>query len=137
MTVLASYPLFTVARLAESRDFFTTHFEMSIVFEASWVVMLSHRDDGSLTLGLISSDHPSKPPGPEPFDGRGMILTVQVDDATSLHTTMLERRVPIAYPLTVEPWGQRRFMLMDPSGISVDVVEQIEAAPGFWDQYLG
>ena len=39
------------------------------------------------------------------------------------------------HPLTDEPWGQRRFGIRDPAGVWVDVVEQIEPAPGFWDQY--
>ena len=40
------------------------------------------------------------------------------------------------HPLTDEPWGQRRLMVRDPSGIAVDVVEQIAPVPGFWDAYL-
>lgn len=44
--------------------------------------------------------------------------------------------VSITYPLMDEPWGQRRFGLFDPAGMWVDVVEQIEPAPGFWDRYM-
>lgn len=136
MAVIDTYPLFTVARLAESRDFFTRCFDMSVVFEASWVVMLSHRDDGSISLGLMASDHPSSPPGPEIFEGQGMIWTVQVDDAATLHARLAADGVPIPYPVTDAPWGQRRFMVRDPSGILVDVVEQIEPVPGFWEPYI-
>jgi hypothetical protein len=54
---------------------------------------------------------------------------------------MLARREgdPIALGLmpATEPWGQRRFMLRDPSGIRVHVVEQIEPVSGFWDKYVG
>ena len=38
--------------------------------------------------------------------------------------------------LTDEPWGQRRFGVVDPAGMWVDVVEQIEPAAGWWDPYL-
>ena len=31
------------------------------------------------------------------------------------------------------PWLGRRFVVRDPSGILVDVVEQIEPAPGYWE----
>jgi hypothetical protein len=31
---------------------------------------------------------------------------------------------------------QRRFGLFDPAGVWIDVVEQIEPAPGWWDKYL-
>jgi predicted enzyme related to lactoylglutathione lyase len=136
MPLIDTYPLFTVARLAESRDFFLQCFDMRVVFEASWVVMLSHRDDGSISLGLMASDHPSSPPGPEIFEGQGIIWTVQVDDAATLHARLTAKGVPIPHPLTDAPWGQRRFMVRDPSGVLVDVVEQIEPAPGFWDPYI-
>lgn len=39
-----------------------------------------------------------------------------------------------AYPLRDEPWGQRRFGVYDPAGVWLDVVQQIEPAPGFWDK---
>jgi uncharacterized glyoxalase superfamily protein PhnB len=135
MTILDTYPLFTVSHLKQSREFFVRSFGLRVVFEASWVVMLSHTEVGSISIGLMSSDHPSRPPGPETFDGPGMLLTLQVDDARALHTHLASEGVPITYPLTDAPWGQRRFMVTDPSGIVVDVVQQIEPVSGFWDPY--
>jgi len=44
--------------------------------------------------------------------------------------------VPIAYPLRDEPWGQRRFGLLDPAGTWFDVVQHIESLPGFWAPYI-
>jgi catechol 2,3-dioxygenase-like lactoylglutathione lyase family enzyme len=43
---------------------------------------------------------------------------------------------PIALSLRDEPFGQRRFGLFDPAGVWIDVVEQIEPASGWWNQYL-
>ena len=42
----------------------------------------------------------------------------------------------MTYPLTDEPFGQRRFGFADPSGLWIDVVEQVEPRPGYWDTYL-
>ncbi len=136
MTTLTTYPLITVKDIAASRDFFVTHFGMGVAFQASWVVMLSSTSNGTICLGLMTSDHPSNPPGPEVFDGRGMILTLQVEDAADAHARLGQSGAPIVYGLAEEPWGQRRFMTRDPSGVLVDVVEQIEPVPGFWDKYL-
>lgn len=137
MAALTAYPLITVQDLKASRDFYLTHFEMSVVFEASWVVMLSNATDGAICLGLMSADHPSHPPGPDIFDGRGMIMTLQVETVSDVYARLQQSGAPIVYPLKDEPWGQRRFMTRDPSGVLVDVVEQIEPAPGYWDKYLG
>jgi uncharacterized glyoxalase superfamily protein PhnB len=136
MAGFTSYPLITVTRLQESRDFFVRFFGMSIVFEASWVVMLAHEEGGSIGLGLMTADHPSQPPGPETFGGKGMILTFQVDDAASAYARLKGLGAPIVYDLKEEPWGQKRFMGRDPSGIGIDVVEQTEPAPGFWDKHM-
>jgi uncharacterized glyoxalase superfamily protein PhnB len=136
VAIVDTYPLVTVSHLERSRDFFVSVLGMRVVFEASWVVMLSHLETGSISLGLMSSDHPSSPPGPEIFDGRGVIFTLQVDDARLLSEKLVAAGVPLSYPLTDAPWGQRRFMVTEPSGILVDVVQQIEPAPGFWDPYV-
>jgi catechol 2,3-dioxygenase-like lactoylglutathione lyase family enzyme len=137
MSGLDTYPLITVKKIAESRDFFVKFLGMIIVFEASWVVMLARQEGGPIALGLMRADHPSQPPGPEEFDGKGMVMTFQVEDAAAEHQRLQGERAPIAYGLATEPWGQKRFMLRDPSGVLVDVVEQIEPAEGFWDKYIG
>ena len=136
MPALTTYPLVTVQHLKASRDFFVRHFAMAVVFEASWVAMLADGSDGRICLGLMSSDHPSAPPGPEIFDGHGMIMTFQVEDVSDLYARLKQAGVPLVHEPTDEPWGQRRFMTRDPSGILVDVVEQIEPTPGYWDKYL-
>jgi len=41
-----------------------------------------------------------------------------------------------AYRLRAERWGQQRFALTDPAGTWVDVVEQTDPAPGFWEPYV-
>ena len=50
------------------------------MFEASWFVLLG-RDHGAATIAFMAPDHPSAPPGPEPFSGKGMCLELQVADA--------------------------------------------------------
>lgn len=140
MRVRDLYPLITTPELGAVRDFYVTHFGFAVVFEASWCVYLGGEPDGDgrgAALAFIHPDHPSNPPGPEPFDGRGVILTVEVADAGAAHAALVASGAPIVHPLTDEPWGQRRFMTKDPAGILVDVVEQTEPADGFWEQYPG
>lgn len=45
-----------------------------------------HGVDGTraATLAFMHPDHPSNPPGPEPFNGLGMILTVEVGDVDAV-----------------------------------------------------
>ncbi|NWG54149.1 MAG: VOC family protein [Hydrogenophilaceae bacterium] len=136
MKALDVYPLITTAKLAETRDFYVRHFGATVLFEARWVVVLSLAGErGGFTLAFMTPDHPTRPPGPEAFDGKGMILTVQVADAAAAQAALRGAGAPIDYPLAVEAWGQRRFMTRDPAGVLIDVVEQIAPAEGYWERY--
>ena len=138
MRVRDLYPLITTPALFETRDFYVKHFGFDVLFEASWFVYLSAPgEEGTrgATLAFMTPDHPSTPPGPESFDGKGMILTVEVSDAAAHFERISAAGAPIVHPLTDEAWGQRRFMTRDPSGVLVDVVEQTAPQEGFWEKY--
>jgi catechol 2,3-dioxygenase-like lactoylglutathione lyase family enzyme len=120
-------------KLVECRDFYVRRFGFQVVFEASWFIYLA---SGAYGVAFMSPDHPSQPPGPEAFNGKGMFLTLQVADAKAEFDRLEETGVSIAYPLQDEPWGQRRFGLLDPARMWVDVVQQIEPAAGFWEKYM-
>ena len=134
MRVLAHYPIIVTPKLAACRAFWTAHLGFSVVFEASWFVLLQ-AEGGSANLAGMTPDHPSAPPGPEVFTGQGMCFELQVEDAKAAYEAAVASGLPIGLALTDEPFGQRRFGFTDPAGLWVDVVEQIEPAPGFWERY--
>ena len=134
MRLLDCYPIIMTDKLTECRDFYTGLLGFSVAFQASWFVYLV--SDGATGIAFMSSDHPSRPPGRETFAGQGLLLTLQVEDAAAEHDRLAAVAASaIHHPLTDEPWGQRRFLLRDPAGTWVDVVQQIPPAEGFWDQY--
>lgn len=132
------YPLITTPAMVAARDFHVRHFGFQVLFEARWFVYLSGPADGDgrgATLAFMTPDHPSRPPGPEVFNGEGMLLTVEVADASMLYDKLRREGAPILHPLTDEPWGQRRFMTRDPAGVRVDVVQQIPPQDGYWERH--
>ena len=136
MPLVDSYPVIVTPRLMECRDFYRRWLDAEIVFEASWFVLLSLPGGQGYRVAFMTPDHPSSPPGPEAFSGRGVFLTLQVDDAQAENDRLTRIGAPIAYPLRTERWGQVRFALIDPAGTWIDVVQQVEPQPGFWDPYL-
>ena len=130
------YTIIVTDRRAECRDFYVNWLGFEVVFEASWFVYLASKGEHPFGIAFMATDHPSHPPGPERFSGEGVFLTLQVSDAKAEHARLRAVGAPIVHDLHDEPWGQRRFSLRDPAGTFVDVVEQIDPAPGFWDPYL-
>jgi uncharacterized glyoxalase superfamily protein PhnB len=133
--IVASYPIVVTDKLQECREFYVRWFELSVIFEASWIVVLTS-DGEAPAVAFMHSSHPSTPPEPAPFRGDGMFLTLQVEDAAAEYSRLTAAGLSCALELKDEPWGQRRFAAVDPAGMWVDVVEQTEPAPGWWDEYL-
>lgn len=136
MRVKDCYALITCQNPQAARDFWARHFAASTEFEADWFVLLSLKPDVAgerpFSLAFMRTDHPSRPPGPEAFDGRGMIITVEVADLAAAHEALIASGAPIHYGPADEPWGQRRCMTADPAGVLIDVVQQIAPQPGYW-----
>jgi catechol 2,3-dioxygenase-like lactoylglutathione lyase family enzyme len=136
MQLQSFYPIIVTSHIAACRDFYQRWFGLEIVFESNWFILLESATGDGATLAFMTPDHPSAPPGPEPFSGKGMCLEFQVADAAGEYERFVDGNASIGLDLRDEPFGQRRFGLYDPTGTWIDVVEQIEPADGWWDAYL-
>jgi catechol 2,3-dioxygenase-like lactoylglutathione lyase family enzyme len=131
------YPVFVTKNLNESRAFYAAWFNMQVVFESTFFVLLTTSGERSFSIGFLSEVHPSSPPScPAMNANAGVFLTLQVEDAKADFERLSKGGLKIFYSLKDEDWGQRRFGIVDPNGMYVDVVQQIEAKEGFWDKYL-
>lgn len=128
------YPLVVTPHKNACRNFWARHLGLQVGFDSDWFVWLAS-EDGSLSIAFMTPDHPSAPPGPEPFSGQGLCFEVQVDDAAAAHAAFVASGGRADHPLTDEAFGQRRFGFADPSGLWVDVVQQTAPAAGWWDRY--
>jgi uncharacterized glyoxalase superfamily protein PhnB len=128
------YPIIVTDQMAACRDFYVRRLGFTVGFESSWITYLTS-EGGSASIAFMTTDHPSAPPGPEAYPGTGMCLELQVEDAAGAFRELVANGLEVRYPLTDEPFGQRRFGFHDPAGVWIDVVEQIDSAPGFWDRY--
>jgi catechol 2,3-dioxygenase-like lactoylglutathione lyase family enzyme len=133
--VMDLYPIITATNIEQTASFYMTKLGFTEAFASSWFVLLSSPGPRAFSLAFMSADHPTRPPGPEAFSGKGMMLTLQVADAKARCQSVASSGVPLVHPLTDEPWGQRRCTLKDPAGVLIDIVEQTTPAPGYWERY--
>ena len=136
MRLIDSYTVVVTEATEACRDYYATWFGFEVAFEASWFVLMTHPGEHPLSLAFMRPDHPSVPPSPRAHQGDGSFLTLQVDDATAEYARLVKAGPPLAMALTDEPWGQRRFGVVDPAGMWIDVVEQIEPMAAWWDPYV-
>ncbi|MCI0750989.1 MAG: VOC family protein [Flammeovirgaceae bacterium] len=131
------YPVFITRDLTSSKDFYTRWFNLQVAFESSFFILLISTGERPWSVGFLNESHPSSPPSNPAMNAQaGVYLTLQVEDAKSDFEKLKAAGLKISYALKDEPWGQRRFGVVDPNGMYVDVVQQIEPANGFWDKYM-
>lgn len=114
----------TTPRITESRDFYTEHFGFQVVFQSEWYIHLRH-SSGQLEIGLLQPDHPSQPPVfQSAYRGGGMWLSLEVEDVDAEYARLRER-LPVSVEIRDEPWGERHFAVLDPSGVTVNVMKMV------------
>ena len=111
MTINRAVPNIKSERPAETRDFFVGLLGFEVAMDMGWVVTLASPTNPSAQVTVIANDDPAAPG-----------ISVEVADVDAVHAKAVEQGLEIAYPLRDEEWGVRRFMLREPSGITVNVV---------------
>ena len=132
---LATYPVVVSEAVRKCRDFYVGWFGFEVVFAAEWIAVLGA--GGVPALAFMHPEHPTSPPAPGAYRGHGTFLTIQVADAKHEYERVVAGGLRCELDLTDEPWGQRRFAVVDPAGMWVDVVEQTEPATGWWEHHGG
>lgn len=131
-----AYPVYITKQLTTSCDFYIKWLDFEVVFEASWFVYMQSKGERKVSFALIDETHPSTPPSYGSFNGRGSFMTFQVEDAEAVYQRLQNMQAPVTYHLKKEEWGQLRFGLTDPNGLYIDIVQQVEPAPGYWEKYI-
>lgn len=105
-----------------SRDFYVKLFGCNVVFESDWFVLL---ELGGGEIGFLLPDLEAQAkPFRTPLQGQGMWITIDVEDVDATCERLRALGVNIEVPPRDEPWGERHFVVLDPNGIGVDVVQR-------------
>ena len=118
------FPITITTKLLESKEFYTTFFNFKIVFETDWYIHMRH--ESGTELAVMQPDLSNQPTFLHgAYAGEGIVYSLAVDDAKSEYERLKGLGATIIYELTDEEWGQRHFMLKDPAGVFIDLVQQL------------
>ncbi|MBC7836770.1 VOC family protein [Acetobacteraceae bacterium] len=118
------FPITITSQLAESKEFYTKLFDFEVVFEADWYIHMRH--ESGIEIAVMQPKLANQPEFLHgAYAGEGVVYSFEVDDAKSEYDRLKKLGVNIIYDLKDEEWGQRHFMLKDPAGMSIDVVQQL------------
>ena len=130
MAVRRVVPNIVAPDMDASRAFYCDFLGFDVVMDLGWIVTYASPVNPTAQINVS--------PG-RPLEGAQMqpYLTVEVADVDAVHAAALDRGYEIVRPLTDEPWGVRRFFVIEPGGLVVNVLGHTplgEARPAAEDQ---
>lgn len=119
------YPLVITDKIAETVAFYKDNFDFKAIFEQDWYVQLLHEKSG-VELAFMRPNVETQPVElHKGFSGGGIVFSVEVDDAKAEWQRLKDKNLNVVVSLRDEEWGQRHFIIVDPSGVYVDIVQQL------------
>ncbi len=109
-------------KLAETKEFYTNILGFGVSFENDFYLLM-HTPDKSSEISFLQPNHPSqKPIFQSPFNGKGVYLTIEVEDVDKVYEHLKNKGVVMEIEIRDESWGDRHFAIVDPNGIGIDIV---------------
>jgi predicted enzyme related to lactoylglutathione lyase len=113
MSVQRVVPNIKSAHFDESRTFYTELLGFDVAMDMGWVVTFASPSSPTAQVTLLR-DAGSAAAHPD--------ISIEVTDVDAVHAKAVARGLQIVYPLTDEPWGVRRFYVVDPNGTVINVM---------------
>lgn len=109
-------------KLSETKEFYTGKLGFTVIFENEFYLLLQ-TPGGSDQISFLVPDHPTqRPVFQSAFAGKGVYLTIEVENADTEYKRVKALGIPIEIELRNEEWGDRHFAIKDPNGIGIDIV---------------
>ena len=125
----AMFPVMVAANLKEVKAFYESVFGFNTVFyDANFYLHLVSPNSG-VQLGFLMPEHISQPDFLRPLmSPEGFVISLEVKDAVHAYNEAKKMDLTMAMALKEEVWGQLHFMLEDPAGFRIDVVQHLEVS---------
>lgn len=136
MHIESFYPVLMARDVQGVAAFYRELFGFEVTFESDWYVSLkSSGPFRDFELAVLHPDHPTVPQG-YGSPSQGVIVNVEVDDAATHYRRIVDGGLaPEVLTLRDEEFGQRHFIVVDPGGGLVDVIENIPPSGEFAAMY--
>lgn len=102
--------------LSLAKQFYVDILDMELVMDLGWITTYSSGKTNTCLLN-VASEGGSGTPTPD--------LSIEVDNLNEVYKRVQASNLTISYPLTTEPWGIRRFYVVDPFGKTINLTEHV------------
>lgn len=114
------YPLIVVDNLTSTQQFYTKVLDFTVVFESDWYIQL---DNNGIQIAFMLENTQNQPEFLyKKSNGEGVVITLEFDNIDEVYESFPKKEA-IIQKIKTEEWGQRHFLIKDPNGLILDMVE--------------
>ncbi|MDA3039268.1 MAG: VOC family protein [Actinomycetota bacterium] len=124
------FPVVCCDDLDEARDFYVELLDLVVEFESGWYTTMTSLAEPRIRLGFVQAGHPSLPDSLA-RRAAGVLISVIVADVEAVHRTALAMGAEVVWELQDEAFGQRHFMVTDPTGLVIDIITETRPSRAF------
>jgi catechol 2,3-dioxygenase-like lactoylglutathione lyase family enzyme len=97
----------------QSREFYEDFLGFEVAMDMDEIITFASPSHPTVQLSVV---RPNQSGAPHP------IVSIEVTNVDEIHAKAITQGIKIVYPLTDEPWGVRRFFIIDPNGVVINVL---------------
>ncbi len=115
MNIRRVVPNIRTPDMESTRAFYVDFLGFEVAMDMGWIVTFASPANPTAQINASPGDA-ADADAPRPY------LSIEVDDVDAAHAEAVRRGYEIDYPLTDEPWGLRRFFVVDPGGLVLNIL---------------
>ncbi len=119
------YPIVMTDNLNKSINFYEDYLDFVPEIEMDCFAVLKHTKHKDIRIGLIVQNHHSLPETHQKAV-QGLILNFPVENVNEAYRALYLEGLEIETELSLAPCGRRHFMIQDPNGVLIDVMEEYD-----------
>ena len=115
MKIRRIVPNIPSTKMEESKRFYIDYLGLKLVMDMGWVMTFASASNSENQITIVQND--------QKMEIRSDVtITVEVEDVDGAFEKATEPGIPVTYPIANEPWGVRRFFVLDPNGVTINIM---------------
>lgn len=120
------YPIIIAKNIVETINFYEDHFGFIPELEMDCFAVLRHEKYKDMRLGIIKEGHSGLPDTHKKVTTQGLLLNFPVKRVNDVYKDMYMEGLDILGKPAIASCGRRHFMVSDPNGVLIDVMEEVD-----------
>jgi len=99
-----------------SKKFYIKFLDMELVMDREWVLTFASKVNPKAQISIFQNDEKKS------LDNKAIFLSIEVSDINQWYERANKQKIEIVYPITIEPWGIKRFFIKEPNGATINLL---------------